>query len=57
VVCGPDPEKHIEKINKVIEAGYDHVCVHQIGPISRASWIFTGGRYFRVSGDSGLNDL
>jgi G6PDH family F420-dependent oxidoreductase len=32
VVCGPDPEKHIEKINKVIEAGYDHVCVHQIGP-------------------------
>jgi coenzyme F420-dependent glucose-6-phosphate dehydrogenase len=32
VPCGPDPEKHVESINKFEEAGYDHVTVHQIGP-------------------------
>jgi coenzyme F420-dependent glucose-6-phosphate dehydrogenase len=32
VACGPDPERHIEEINKFVDAGYDHVCVHQIGP-------------------------
>ena len=31
MVCGPDPERHIEKIQKFIDAGYDHVYVHQIG--------------------------
>jgi G6PDH family F420-dependent oxidoreductase len=32
VACGPDPDRHLEEINKFIDAGYDHVCVHQIGP-------------------------
>jgi G6PDH family F420-dependent oxidoreductase len=32
VVCGPDPQKHLEKIKKYVEAGFDHVYVHQIGP-------------------------
>jgi len=32
VVCGPDPARHVEAIQKHVEAGYDHVCVHQIGP-------------------------
>jgi len=32
VTCGPDPERHIEAIRKYVDAGYDHVCVHQIGP-------------------------
>jgi coenzyme F420-dependent glucose-6-phosphate dehydrogenase len=31
IVCGPDPKRHIEKIEKCIEAGYDHVYVHQVG--------------------------
>jgi G6PDH family F420-dependent oxidoreductase len=31
-VCGPDPQKHIEGIQKFIDAGYDHVYLHQIGP-------------------------
>ena len=31
VVCGPDPERHVEKIQKFIDAGYDHVYIHQIG--------------------------
>jgi coenzyme F420-dependent glucose-6-phosphate dehydrogenase len=32
VVCGPDPQRHIEAIAEYAEAGYDHVYVHQIGP-------------------------
>jgi coenzyme F420-dependent glucose-6-phosphate dehydrogenase len=32
VVCGPDPERHLEKIRGYTEAGFDHVYVHQIGP-------------------------
>jgi G6PDH family F420-dependent oxidoreductase len=32
VVCGPDPERHVRAIREFEEAGYDHVCVHQIGP-------------------------
>jgi hypothetical protein len=31
VVCGPDPEKHIEQIRKVVKAGADHVYIHQVG--------------------------
>lgn len=30
--CGPDPQKHIELVRGAVEAGYDHVSVHQIGP-------------------------
>src|SRR6266536_908596 len=29
VVCGPDPQRHIEKIQKYVDAGIDHVYVHQ----------------------------
>jgi coenzyme F420-dependent glucose-6-phosphate dehydrogenase len=32
VVCGPDPAKHIERIQQYVAAGYDHVYVHQVGP-------------------------
>ena len=32
VVCGPDPERHVEAIRQHAEAGYTHICVHQIGP-------------------------
>jgi G6PDH family F420-dependent oxidoreductase len=32
VVCGPDPERHIEQIREFEAAGYDHVYVHQVGP-------------------------
>jgi len=31
VVCGPDPEKHLEAIREYEQAGYDHVYVHQVG--------------------------
>jgi coenzyme F420-dependent glucose-6-phosphate dehydrogenase len=32
VVCGPSPELHLEGIQKFVDAGFDHVYVHQIGP-------------------------
>lgn len=32
LVCGPDPEKHVEAIKEYADAGYDHICVHQVGP-------------------------
>jgi len=32
ISCGPDPERHLENIQKFVDAGYDHVYVHQIGP-------------------------
>jgi coenzyme F420-dependent glucose-6-phosphate dehydrogenase len=32
VVCGPDPERHLEAIRGYEQAGFDHVYVHQIGP-------------------------
>ena len=32
VVCGNDPARHLAAIRRARNAGYDHVCVHQIGP-------------------------
>ena len=32
VVCGPDPEKHRAKIREFVDAGFDHVYIHQVGP-------------------------
>lgn len=32
VVCGPDPGAIVEKIGAFVEAGFDHVLLHQVGP-------------------------
>ena len=32
ILCGPDPELHLEKIREYEKAGFDHVYVHQVGP-------------------------
>ena len=32
VILGPEPQRHIDAINKFVDAGFDHVYVHQIGP-------------------------
>jgi G6PDH family F420-dependent oxidoreductase len=32
IVCGPDPERYLAKIDEYVEAGYDHVWLHQVGP-------------------------
>jgi len=31
IVCGPNAKKHMAKIEKVIEAGADHIYMHQVG--------------------------
>ena len=32
IVCGPVPERHRAAIQEYVDAGYDHVDVHQVGP-------------------------
>jgi coenzyme F420-dependent glucose-6-phosphate dehydrogenase len=32
VVCGPDPGRHLDMIRKYVDAGYDHIYFHQVGP-------------------------
>jgi hypothetical protein len=32
VICGPDAERHITAIQKYVDAGYQNVYVHQVGP-------------------------
>lgn len=32
IVCGPDAQLHIAKIQEYIDAGFDHVYIHQVGP-------------------------
>jgi coenzyme F420-dependent glucose-6-phosphate dehydrogenase len=32
ILCSPDAERHLERIQEYADAGYDHVYIHQIGP-------------------------
>lgn len=31
-VCGKDPEKHLEQIQRYVDAGFDNIYIHQVGP-------------------------
>jgi G6PDH family F420-dependent oxidoreductase len=31
IVCGPDPDAHVERIQQYQKAGYDHIYIHQVG--------------------------
>jgi len=31
VVCGPDIDRHVAKIQEYVDAGFDHVYIHQVG--------------------------
>jgi G6PDH family F420-dependent oxidoreductase len=31
ITCGPDPARHLAAIRKYARAGYDRICVHQVG--------------------------
>ena len=44
VVCGPDPERHLEMIGRYEDAGYDHVVIHQVGPDQEAGLRFLAER-------------
>ena len=35
VVCGPDPERHLDAIRRASDAGYDHIHIDQVGPDQR----------------------
>jgi len=32
VICGPDPGRHVDAIKEYVDAGYEQVYVHQVGP-------------------------
>ncbi len=32
IICGPDAQAHIDGLREYIDAGYDHIYIHQIGP-------------------------
>lgn len=32
IVVGPDPARYLAKIDEFVQAGFDHVWIHQIGP-------------------------
>jgi coenzyme F420-dependent glucose-6-phosphate dehydrogenase len=32
VACGPDPAVHLDAIQPYLDAGFDHVYIHQVGP-------------------------
>lgn len=40
ITCGPDRERHVAAIRKFLDAGYDHVWVHQVGPNQEGLFAF-----------------
>jgi coenzyme F420-dependent glucose-6-phosphate dehydrogenase len=32
IICGPDANKHLEAIQKMVDAGFEQVYIHQVGP-------------------------
>ena len=32
VVVGPDASKYLAKIDEYVQAGFDHIYIHQVGP-------------------------
>jgi G6PDH family F420-dependent oxidoreductase len=36
IVCGPDVDRHVNAIREYVDAGFDHVYIHQIGPDQEA---------------------
>lgn len=40
VVCGADPERHLAAIREYVDAGYDHVYLHQVGPDQEGFFAF-----------------
>ncbi len=32
IICGPDPQKHIDRLREYADGGFTHIYVHQVGP-------------------------
>ena len=43
VVCGPDVERYVEMVRQYVDAGYDHIYFHQIGPDQEGFFRFFQG--------------
>ncbi|TMB98080.1 MAG: LLM class flavin-dependent oxidoreductase [Chloroflexi bacterium] len=52
VVCGPNPENHLDGIRRYVEAGYDHVYIHQVGPDQEGFFRFYGRVAAHGGGDA-----
>ena len=35
IPCGPDPQPMLDAVRKYVDAGYDHIYLHQVGPDQR----------------------
>jgi hypothetical protein len=44
VTCSTDASAHVKAIARYAEAGYDHICVHQIGKDQKAFFEFYRGK-------------
>ena len=57
IICGPDPREHIEAIQKYLDAGFDHIYVHQVGEDQEGFMQFYRheilGHFARLSGQGG----
>jgi G6PDH family F420-dependent oxidoreductase len=42
VICAPDPASYLGKIREFADAGFDHVCLHQVGPDQDGFFRFCG---------------
>ena len=42
IVCGPDASLHVRKIREFVDAGFDHVYFHQVGPDQEGFFQFYG---------------
>lgn len=51
VVCGPDPQRHLDAIGAFADAGFDHVYVHQVGPDQEGFMRFYAEHILPRSGD------
>jgi coenzyme F420-dependent glucose-6-phosphate dehydrogenase len=40
IVCGSDPDEHLARIEEFVDAGFDHVHVHQVGNDQEAFFRF-----------------
>jgi G6PDH family F420-dependent oxidoreductase len=54
IICGPDPRKHIEAIQKYLDVGFDHIYVHQVGEDQEGFMQFYAheilGQFVRMNG-------
>ena len=48
VICGPDAQRHIHAIQEYVDAGFEQVYVHQIGPTKQASFNSISARFYRT---------